>query len=91
KLKGLITIKDIDNVANYPNACKDEKGRLRVGAAVGIGADTLRRVKALVDAGVDIITVDSAHGHSKGVIEKIKEIRKEFPNLNLIGGNICPY
>ncbi|CAM3062553.1 IMP dehydrogenase [Streptobacillus felis] len=88
KLKGLITIKDIDNVSNYPNACKDDKGRLRVGAAVGIGTDTLRRVKALVEAGVDIITVDSAHGHSHGVIEKIKEIRREFPNLNLIGGNI---
>lgn len=87
-LKGLITIKDIDNIINYPNACKDKKGRLRVGAAVGIGTDTLRRVKALVEAGVDIITVDSAHGHSIGVIEKIKEIRKEFPNLELIGGNI---
>lgn len=88
KLKGLITIKDIDNVINYPNACKDEKGRLRVGAAVGIGNDTLRRVKALVEVGVDIITVDSAHGHSRGVVEKIKEIRKEFPDLQLIGGNI---
>jgi hypothetical protein len=87
-LKGLITIKDIDNIVNYPNACKDKKGRLRVGAAVGIGTDTLRRVEALVEAGVDIITVDSAHGHSKGVIEKIKEIRKAFPNLPLIGGNI---
>lgn len=87
-LKGLITIKDIDNITNYPNACKDKKGRLRVGAAVGIGTDTLRRVKALVEAGVDIITVDSAHGHSKGVIEKIKEIRENFPNLQLIGGNI---
>lgn len=87
-LKGLITIKDIDNITNYPNACKDKKGRLRVGAAVGIGTDTLRRVKALVEAGVDIITVDSAHGHSKGVIEKIKEIRENFPDLQLIGGNI---
>lgn len=87
-LKGLITIKDIDNITNYPNACKDKKGRLRVGAAVGIGTDTLRRVEALVEAGVDVITVDSAHGHSKGVIEKIKEIRQKFPNLQLIGGNI---
>ena len=88
KLKGLITIKDIDNKINYPNACKDAHGRLRVGAAVGIGNDTLKRVEALVEAGVDIITVDSAHGHSKGVIKKIKEIRKAFPDLNLIGGNI---
>ncbi|MDU4652307.1 IMP dehydrogenase [Sneathia sanguinegens] len=87
-LKGLITIKDIDNIVNYPNACKDKKGRLRVGAAVGIGTDTLKRVTALVEAGVDIITVDSAHGHSKGVLEKIKEIRQKFPNLQIIGGNI---
>ena len=87
-LKGLITIKDIDNLAEYPNACKDAHGTLRVGAAVGIGADTLDRVAALVKAGVDIITVDSAHGHSAGVINKIREIREAFPNLNLIGGNI---
>lgn len=87
-LKGLITIKDIDNVLNYPNACKDNKGRLRVGAAVGIGTDTIKRVKALVDAGVDVITVDSAHGHSIGVINKVKEIREKFPDLQLIGGNI---
>ena len=70
-LKGLITIKDIDNLVEYPNACKDAHGTLRVGAAVGIGADTLERVAALVKAGVDIITVDSAHGHSAGVIRKI--------------------
>ena len=88
KLKGLITIKDIDNKINYSNTCKDAHGRLRVGAAVGIGNDTLKRVEALVEAGVDIITVDSAHGHSKGVIKKIKEIRKAFPDLDLIGGNI---
>ena len=88
KLKGLITIKDIDNVINYPNAAKDLHGRLRVGAGVGVGTDTIRRVKALVDAGVDIIAVDSAHGHSKGVIERIKEIRAEFPDLDIIGGNI---
>ncbi|MGL6064527.1 MAG: IMP dehydrogenase [Fusobacteriaceae bacterium] len=87
-LKGLITIKDIDNLVEYPNACKDSHGRLRVGAAVGIGPDTLDRVKALVEAGVDIITVDSAHGHSRGVIEIIKKIRAEYPKLNIIGGNI---
>ena len=88
KLKGLITIKDIDNIINYPNACKDSHGRLRVGAAVGIGSDTIKRIQALVDAGVDIVTVDSAHGHSRGVVERIREIRKTFPDLDLIGGNI---
>ncbi len=87
-LAGLITSKDIDNVTSYPNACKDEKGRLRVGAAVGVGADTLERVKALVEAGVDVLTVDSAHGHSKNIIETVKQIRKQFPNLPIIAGNI---
>lgn len=87
-LKGLITIKDIDNIIQYPNACKDEKGTLRCGAAVGIAPDTLKRVKALVEAGVDIITVDSAHGHSNGVIKVIKEIKTSFPDLDVIGGNI---
>jgi len=88
KLKGLITIKDIDNVVNYPMSCKDEKGRLRCGAAVGVGGDTMDRVRSLVRAGVDVITVDSAHGHSKGVINTVKEIRKEFPRLQIIAGNI---
>lgn len=88
KLKGLITIKDIDNLEEYPNACKDIKGRLRVGGAVGIGTDTIERVSALVKAGVDIITVDSAHGHSQGVLNMIKTIRDEFPELDIIGGNI---
>lgn len=88
KLKGLITIKDIDNIVEYPDACKDSQGRLRVGGAVGVEANSLNRVKALVDAGVDIITVDSAHGHSQGVIEMIKKIRKEYPELDIIGGNI---
>ncbi|MBP9479188.1 MAG: IMP dehydrogenase [Sebaldella sp.] len=88
KLKGLITIKDIDNIINYPNATKDEHGRLRVGAAVGIGSDTIERIDALTKAGVDIITVDSAHGHSIGVVEAVKKIRKKFPKLDLIGGNI---
>ena len=88
KLKGLITIKDIDNIINYPNAAKDEHGRLRVGAAVGIGKDTVDRISALVKAGVDVVTVDSAHGHSKGVVAAIKKIRKKFPKLDLIGGNI---
>ncbi len=88
KLKGLITIKDIDNIVEYPNACKDPQGRLRVGAAVGVGADTIDRVDALVKAGVDIITVDSAHGHSQGVINQVKEIKAKYPNLDVVGGNI---
>ena len=88
KLKGLITIKDIDNVVNYPNACKDQKGRLRCGAAVGVGADTLKRVEALVEAGVDVITIDSAHGHSEGVINTVRTIRKQYPNLDIVAGNI---
>lgn len=87
-LVGLITNKDIDNAVNYPNACKDSKGCLRCGAAVGVGADTMDRVKALVEAGVDVITVDSAHGHSKNVIETVKKIKKAYPNLDLVAGNI---
>ncbi len=87
-LKGLITIKDIDNVQNYPNACKDGKGRLRVGAAVGVNHNAVERVEALVKAGVDVITIDSAHGHSQGVINKVKEIKDKFPNLEIIAGNI---
>lgn len=88
KLIGLITIKDIDNLLEYPKACKDEKGRLRVGAGVGVGNDTLERVEALVKVGVDIIAVDSAHGHSVNVLNKIKEIRNAFPDLEIVGGNI---
>jgi len=87
-LMGLITSKDIDNVINYPNACKDEKGRLRVGAAVGVAGDVLSRVKALVEAGVDVITVDSAHGHSANVIAVIRKIKTAHPALQLIAGNI---
>ncbi|MGC4128742.1 MAG: IMP dehydrogenase [Bergeyella sp.] len=88
KLVGLITIKDIDNQLEYPNANKDADGRLIVGAGVGVGADTMERIAALVEAGADIIAIDSAHGHSKGVMDKIKEIRNAFPNLDLVGGNI---
>ena len=88
QLKGLITSKDIDNVMHFPHACKDDKGRLRVGAAVGVGADTLERVRELIRAGVDVITVDSAHGHSKNVIDTAKKIRREYPQLELIAGNI---
>jgi IMP dehydrogenase len=88
KLVGLITIKDIDNQLEYPNANKDENGRLLVGAGVGVGEDTMDRIAALVKAGVDIIAIDSAHGHSKGVLDKISEIRKAYPDLDLVGGNI---
>ena len=89
KLVGLITFKDIEKKMNYPNACKDDMGRLRVGAAVGVTSDTLDRVEALVDSGVDVITVDTAHGHSSGVLGMIKDIRSEYPDLNLIAGNIA--
>ena len=87
-LVGLITIKDIDNQLEYPYANKDQNGRLIVGAGVGVGDDTIERVTALVEAGVDIIAVDSAHGHSKGVLDKISEIRNAFPELDIVGGNI---
>lgn len=88
KIQGLITIKDIDNVENYPNACKDSQGRLRCGAAVGIAKDTMERVAALVEAGVDVITIDSAHGHSEGILRTIREIKAVYPTLDIIGGNI---
>ncbi|AYZ14028.1 IMP dehydrogenase [Chryseobacterium arthrosphaerae] len=88
KLVGLITIKDIDNQLEYPNANKDQNGRLIVGAGVGVGEDTLDRIEALVQAGVDIVAIDSAHGHSKGVLDKISEIRKAYPHLDIVGGNI---
>ncbi|MFD0940995.1 IMP dehydrogenase [Pedobacter boryungensis] len=88
-LCGLITFKDIQKVKNYPAACKDEKGRLRVGAAVGVTADTMQRVDALVKAGVDVITIDTAHGHSKGVVDKLKEVKAKYPDLQVIVGNIA--
>jgi len=88
-LKGLITYRDIQNVKNHPLACKDKYGRLLAGAAVGITSDTLERVKALVAQDVDVITLDTAHGHSKGVINELKKIKKEFPELQVIVGNIA--
>ncbi|MFA5006207.1 MAG: IMP dehydrogenase [Candidatus Izemoplasmatales bacterium] len=88
RLMGLITSKDIDNVINYPNACKDEKGRLRVGAAVGVSGDVMARVDLLVAAGVDAITVDSAHGHSANVVGLVRKIRVAYPTLSLIAGNV---
>ncbi len=89
RLKGLITVNDFTKAENNPNACKDEKGRLRVGAAVGTGADTEARVEALVAANVDVIIVDTAHGHSKGVIDRVAWIKKNYPNIQVIGGNIA--
>ena len=89
-LKGLITIKDIEKVEKFPNACKDAKGRLRVGAAVGVSRDTMERVEALVNAKVDVIVVDTAHGHSTRVIEVIKEIKRNF-DIELVGGNVATF
>ncbi len=89
RLRGLITVNDFAKAENNPNACKDEHGRLRVGAAVGTGADTQARVEALVAADVDVIVVDTAHGHSKGVIDKVAWIKKNFPHIQIIGGNIA--
>ncbi len=89
RLSGLITFKDIQKFKNFPMACKDEHGRLRVGAAVGVTADTMERVAALVKAGVDVITIDTAHGHSKGVIDKLKEVKAKFPELQVVVGNIA--
>ena len=89
ELKGMITVKDITKSSVYPLACKDDQGRLRVGAAVGTGADTEDRVTALIDAEVDVIVVDTAHGHSRGVIERVAWIKKQFPDIQVIGGNIA--
>lgn len=89
KLIGLITFRDIVHVKSHPFACKDELGRLRVGAAVGIAADTLQRVEALLAAGVDVITLDSAHGHHKGVLTMLKNVKKNFKNIPVIGGNVA--
>jgi IMP dehydrogenase len=89
ELKGLITVKDIQKKILYPNACKDERGRLRVGAAVGVGADWEERVESLVRAGVDLIAVDTAHGHSKNVLDVVGQIRRRYPDLDLAGGNVA--
>ncbi len=88
-LKGLITIKDIEKSIQYPNAAKDKNGRLLVGAAVGVGANFLDRVQALVDAKVDIVAVDTAHGHNQGVLDAVKKIKTKFPDLQLIAGNVA--
>lgn len=88
-LKGLITVNDFSKAENNPNACKDGQGRLRVGAAVGTGADTEERVEALVESGVDVIIVDTAHGHSRGVIDRVAWVKKNYPQVQVIGGNIA--
>ena len=89
RLKGLVTVKDIQKASEFPNACKDEQGRLRVGAAVGVGEGTEERVEALVEAGVDVIVVDTAHGHSQGVLDRVSWVKKHFPSVDVIGGNIA--
>jgi IMP dehydrogenase len=85
----LITIKDIEKARQYPNSAKDERGRLRVGAAVGVTTDTLERAEALYKAGADVIVLDTAHGHSLGVLQKIRELRDAFPDLQIIAGNVA--
>jgi len=89
RLKGMMTVNDIEKAKAYPLACKDEQGRLRVGAAVGTGPETPDRVAALVAAGVDVVVVDTAHGHSKGVIDRVRWVKQNFPEVQVIGGNIA--
>ncbi len=89
QLRGLITVKDIQKAKDYPDACRDDQERLRVGAAVGTGGGTDERVEALVHAGVDVIVVDTAHGHSQGVLDRVAWIKHEFPDVQVIGGNIA--
>jgi IMP dehydrogenase len=89
RMKGLITVKDIDKAERHPQAAKDELGRLRVGAAIGVGEDREARVHALLAAGVDVIVIDTAHGHSRGVIEAVKATRKSFPAAQIIAGNVA--
>ena len=89
KLKGMVTVKDIQKAKDYPNACRDDQERLRVGAAVGVGEGTDERVKALVEAEVDVIVVDTAHGHSQGVLDRVKWVKENYPQVDVIGGNIA--
>lgn len=88
ELRGLITVKDIIKTSEHPNACKDEQGRLRAGAAIGVGEGSEERAEALVDAGVDVIVVDTAHGHSQSVLERVQWVKKRFPKIQVIGGNV---
>ena len=91
RLRGLITMKDIDKVQKYPNACKDSNGRLRVGAAIGIGKDSEARAAQLLEAGADVLVLDSAHGHSVNVLNAIRSVKASFPNCQLIAGNVATY
>jgi IMP dehydrogenase len=91
KLRGLITIKDIEKIKKYPNACKDDAGRLRVGAAIGVGADSEARAAALIESGADFLVVDSAHGHSKNILRTIEMIKANFPDCGLVAGNVGSY
>jgi IMP dehydrogenase len=89
KLRGMITVKDIQKSTDYPSACKDDQGRLRVGAAVGTGPENDQRIAALVEADIDVIVVDTAHGHSQGVLDRVRWIKRHYPDLQVIGGNIA--
>jgi IMP dehydrogenase len=89
RLKGLITVKDIQKAIKYPNACKDSLGRLRCGAAIGTGKDAMARAESLVAANVDVLVIDTAHGHSQGVLDMVRRIRRQFPNVELIAGNVA--
>src|SRR5271169_3050133 len=89
ELKGLITVKDIQNKLKYPNASKDDQGRLRVGAAIGATGDFLERAAALVQSRVDVLSIDSAHGHSSRVLEAVREVKKRFPDVDLLAGNVA--
>ncbi len=89
ELKGMITVKDMQKAKDYPNACKDSQERLRVAAAVGAGGDTDERVAALVEAGVDVLVVDTAHGHSQGVLDRVRWVKQHFPDVQVVGGNIA--
>jgi IMP dehydrogenase len=89
RLKGMITIKDIEKIKKYPNACKDAMGRLRVGAAIGVGPDRLERAQALINAGTDVLLIDTSHGHTKNVLETVRELKGAFPAIDLIAGNVA--
>lgn len=89
RLKGMITIKDIEKIKKYPNACKDSMGRLRVGAAVGVGADMMQRAEALIKVGADVLTIDTSHGHSRNVMNAVSELKAAFPDIDVIAGNVA--
>jgi len=88
KLTGMITIKDIEKIKKYPSACKDSRGRLRVGAAIGVGVDMKERAQAVLDEGADVILIDTSHGHSKNVLDAVKNLKSDFPEIELIAGNV---